>query len=197
MRRSEPHLRYFLSLGKNKRRSEARIAAAALHWTTLWGRRRAGPGCMSSLLWSCASGRRGDAGARTRGAVRRGGGTQPGRADSWCGEAATVGLAARTRGAVVARAGHGVVQSESRSLSNGITRSGASSGITVIDLRIRRWVYEQQHCCLFLIYRQHGYTISFIWDRGTIGIKFPSEHGHVTLMTIKETNCLNEWQLGK
>jgi hypothetical protein len=37
----------------------------------------------------------------------------------------------------------------------------------------------------------------FIRDRGTIGIKFPSEHGHVTLMAIKETNYLNEWQLRK
>jgi hypothetical protein len=89
--------------------------------------------------------------------ARQGSGTQPCRpgsqrrvaaAPSRAGAQHRVAEAPDHSGLCVARAGHGVVQSEARSRSIGITRSGESSGVTVIDLRIRRWVYEQRHCCL-------------------------------------------------
>jgi hypothetical protein len=101
--------------------------------------------------------------------VRQGSGTRPCRV----GSQRRAAVAPSHAGLCIARGGHGVVQSEARSRSIGITRSGASSGVTVIDLRIRSWVYEQRRCCLVFLIRA---ARCFIRDRGTIGIKFPSEH---------------------
>jgi hypothetical protein len=89
------------------------------------------------------------------------GGTRPSRAAvSRVGSRHRAAEAPDHAGLCVARSGHGVVQSEAHSWSIRITRSGASSSVTVIDLRIRRQVCEQRHCCLvFLIYGQH--TLSY------------------------------------